>query len=50
MTGRSNTPMELNVTGQTIRRAFALVIHDSLWREANPRLETLGSLSVEELP
>jgi quercetin dioxygenase-like cupin family protein len=29
MTVRSNTPMELNVTGQTLRRAFALVIHDS---------------------
>jgi quercetin dioxygenase-like cupin family protein len=25
----SNTPMELNVTGKTLRRAFALVIHDS---------------------
>jgi quercetin dioxygenase-like cupin family protein len=24
-----NTPMELNVTGTTVRRAFALVIHDS---------------------
>ena len=29
----SNIPMELNVTGTTIRRAFALVIHDS----AQPR-------------
>jgi quercetin dioxygenase-like cupin family protein len=29
MTVRSNTPMELNVTGKTLRRAFALVIHDS---------------------
>src|SRR5580765_8466046 len=29
MTVRSNTPMELNVTGTTLRRAFALVIHDS---------------------
>ena len=28
MTARANTPMELNVTGTTIRRAFALVIHD----------------------
>jgi quercetin dioxygenase-like cupin family protein len=25
----SNVPMELNVTGKTLRRAFALVIHDS---------------------
>lgn len=29
MTVLSNTPMELNVTGTGIRRAFALVIHDS---------------------
>ena len=29
MTVRSHTPMELNVTGKTLRRAFALVIHDS---------------------
>jgi len=29
MTVRSDTPMELNVTGKTVRRAFALVIHDS---------------------
>ena len=29
MTVPSNTPMELNVTGKTVRRAFALVIHDS---------------------
>jgi quercetin dioxygenase-like cupin family protein len=33
MTASSNTPMELNVTGKTLRRAFALVIHDS----AQPR-------------
>src|SRR5687767_3355452 len=26
---RPNIPMELNVTGTTVRRAFALVIHDS---------------------
>jgi quercetin dioxygenase-like cupin family protein len=32
-TVRANTPMELNVTGSTLRRAFALVIHDS----AQPR-------------
>jgi hypothetical protein len=24
-----NIPMELNVTGTTLRRAFAMVIHDS---------------------
>lgn len=29
MTVRPNIPMELNVTGTTLRRAFALVIHDS---------------------
>ena len=29
MTVQANTPMELNVTGKTLRRAFALVIHDS---------------------
>jgi quercetin dioxygenase-like cupin family protein len=29
MTVLANTPMELNVTGATLRRAFALVIHDS---------------------
>ena len=29
MTVRSNIPMELHVTGKTLRRAFALVIHDS---------------------
>ncbi|MGO4549581.1 cupin domain-containing protein [Lysobacter sp. 2RAF19] len=29
MTVAPNVPMELNVTGTTIRRAFALVIHDS---------------------
>jgi hypothetical protein len=28
-TVRSGIPMELNVTGRTVRRAFALVIHDS---------------------
>ena len=33
MTVQSNTPMELNVTGKTLRRAFALVIHDA----AQPR-------------
>jgi quercetin dioxygenase-like cupin family protein len=33
MTVRSNIPMELHVGGKTIRRAFALVIHDS----AQPR-------------
>jgi quercetin dioxygenase-like cupin family protein len=29
MTVRSNIPMDLNVTGKSLRRAFALVIHDS---------------------
>jgi len=29
MTVPPNVPMELNVTGQALRRAFALVIHDS---------------------
>jgi len=29
MTVRSNVPMQLNVTGNALRRAFALVIHDS---------------------
>ena len=33
MTVRSNVPMELNVTGKKLRRAFALVIHDG----AQPR-------------
>jgi quercetin dioxygenase-like cupin family protein len=33
MTVPSNVPMELNVTGKTLRRAFALVIHDA----AQPR-------------
>jgi len=32
-TVRSGVPMELNVTGKTVRRAFALVIHDA----AQPR-------------
>jgi quercetin dioxygenase-like cupin family protein len=30
MTVGSNIPMELNVTGATVRRAFALVIHDAV--------------------
>jgi hypothetical protein len=33
MTVPSNVPMELNITGKTLRRAFALVIHDG----AQPR-------------
>jgi quercetin dioxygenase-like cupin family protein len=33
---RSNTPMELNVTGATLRRAFALVIHDSAQARGKP--------------
>lgn len=33
---RSHTPMELNVTGKTLRRAFALVIHDSTQPRGTP--------------
>jgi len=36
MTVRPNTPMELNVTGKTLRRAFALVIHDSAQERGKP--------------
>ena len=36
MTVRSNTPMELSVTGTTLRRAFALVIHDSAQERGIP--------------
>ena len=36
MTVRSNIPMELNVTGTTLRRAFALVIHDSTQDRGTP--------------
>jgi quercetin dioxygenase-like cupin family protein len=36
MTVRSDTPMELNVTGKTLRRAFALVIHDSTQSRGTP--------------
>ena len=36
MTARANTPMELNVTGTTLRRAFALVIHDSAQQRGIP--------------
>jgi quercetin dioxygenase-like cupin family protein len=36
MTVRSNTPMRLNVTGKTLRRAFALVIHDSAQERGTP--------------
>ena len=36
MTVRSNIPMELNVTGKTLRRAFALVIHDSTQQRGTP--------------
>jgi len=32
----SNVPMELNVTGKTLRRAFALVIHDSAQERGIP--------------
>jgi quercetin dioxygenase-like cupin family protein len=36
MTVQSNIPMELNVTGKTLRRAFALVIHDSAQARGKP--------------
>ena len=36
MTVGSNIPMELNVTGKTLRRAFALVIHDSAQQRGIP--------------
>ena len=36
MTVGANIPMELNVTGKTIRRAFALVIHDSAQERGIP--------------
>lgn len=36
MTVGPNTPMELNVTGTTLRRAFALVIHDSAQQRGIP--------------
>jgi quercetin dioxygenase-like cupin family protein len=36
MTVPSNIPMELNVTGQTVRRAFALVIHDAAQERGTP--------------
>jgi quercetin dioxygenase-like cupin family protein len=36
MTVRSNIPMELNVTGTTLRRAFALVIHDATQERGTP--------------
>jgi quercetin dioxygenase-like cupin family protein len=36
MTVRSNTPMQLNVTGKMLRRAFALVIHDSAQDRGKP--------------
>jgi len=35
-TVRSNIPMELNVTGTRLRRAFALVIHDSAQQRGIP--------------
>jgi len=36
MTVASNVPMELNVTGKTLRRAFALVIHDAAQPRGTP--------------
>jgi len=34
--GPPNVPMELNVTGTALRRAFALVIHDSTQERGVP--------------
>ena len=46
MTVPPNTPMELNVTGTTLRRAFALVIHDSAQERGTPsNWEPLGACS-----
>ena len=36
MTAPANTPMELNVGGKVLRRAFALVIHDSTQQRGAP--------------
>ena len=36
MTMPANMPMELNVSGKTLRRAFALVIHDSAQPRGTP--------------
>jgi quercetin dioxygenase-like cupin family protein len=36
MTVRPDIPMELNVTGTTLRRAFALVIHDAAYERGTP--------------
>jgi quercetin dioxygenase-like cupin family protein len=36
MTVPPNVPMELNVTGKALRRAFALVIHDSTQQRGTP--------------
>jgi quercetin dioxygenase-like cupin family protein len=36
MTVRSDIPMQLNVTGKRVRRAFALVIHDSAQQRGTP--------------
>jgi quercetin dioxygenase-like cupin family protein len=36
MTARSNIPMELNVTGTALRRAFAVVIHDAAQERGVP--------------
>ena len=45
MTVPPNVPMELNVTGKTLRRAFALVIHDSTQAEGySIRLEAIRKM------
>ena len=36
MTVRPNIPMELSITGTTLRRAFALVVHDSAQQRGTP--------------
>ena len=36
MTVPANVPMELNVTGTALRRAFALVIHDGTQERGTP--------------
>ena len=36
MTVRPNIPMELSVTGTTLRRAFAVVVHDSAQQRGTP--------------
>ena len=45
MTVRPNIPMELNVTGTALRRAFALVIHDAAQQQGHSlRVETVRDM------